>query len=1040
MKPEQLSNRLLGITRSKAKMYEYNVPSQYHIDIPRDPSRLFPLAIGLLGDFASRINTISTDTTTLTAMRNEMRFSAYFFDAYFESKLKNDVDVYLLLIGSVAYYLGDLPGSSKVLAGKVEGYDYDLGGLGFEKMLLWLVKGNFSIRIENYAGVYAQILNELSEDLSTYFKNGEGLDIISGRLKKLVDYAYANGTPRQLFFADLICALTKKRLMNSTWYCLPRYSGISVQSWQSTIQKETFITEFWPAQHLLGEHGVYRGISSIVQMPTSAGKTRATEIIIRSAFLSGRTTLTIVVAPFKALCHEIQTNLAIAFHNEPVSVDELSDVLQTDYKLDQLLKTNQILVVTPEKLLYVLRHSPEFGKAIGLLIYDEGHQFDNGIRGVTYELLLTSLKSMVPDNIQTILISAVISNAEAVNNWLNSGDSQVIAGKDISPTYRTVAFASWGDQLGRLEFVANTDPELREFFVPRVIEQQELQITGRERKKRFFPEKSDARSVALYLGLKLVSNGSVAIFCGKKSTASGFCEQIVEAYDRGLDIPKPFAFSNPDEVERLCYLHECNLGVDSSVTKTARIGIFMHHGNTPHGIRLAVEHAMKEELIKFVVCTSTLAQGVNLPIRYLIVASVYQGRESIKVRDFHNLIGRAGRSGMHTEGSIIFADPEIYDKRNDRQERYKWLKVKEMLDPTNSEPCASTLMSIFEPLVSDDKKYSIRVDTLNIAQMYVDEPSKLNDLPGKIYSEHGDKGFSTFGLEMQIKGKLSILGAIESYLMANWDDSGLSIPEDNAEVLARGTFAYHLSNEEDRNRIIELFKLLAKNIENNVGDAARRKVFGATLYGVWDSLLVERWVKDNLDAIAMSETHDELMDVLWPVVTQRIRNASFRKCNSPENLQELAHKWIQGESFQAILAILIEADCKFGLGKRQRDPQIDHVVDICENALSYDGMLALGAVIEICKLIQPDNEDMLSNLQYLQKRLRYGLASPSSIALYELGFSDRVVAKDMGTKINEVLTRRDALEEIKEHEEEMREVIQKYPAYFIQIFNGLLAQ
>ena len=395
---------------------------------------------------------------------------------------------------------------------------------------------------------------------------------------------------------------------------------------------------------------------------------------------------------------------------------------------------------------------------------------------------------------------------------------------------------------------------------------------------------------------------------------------------------------------------------------------------------------------------------------------------------------------MHTEGSIIFADPEIYDKRNAVKERYKWIEVKKMLDPTNSEPCASTLMSIFKPLESDDGKYFIRVDTLNIAQMYVAEPLKLNDLPGKIYSEHGDKGFTTVGLEMQLKEKLSILEAIESYLMANWDESGLSIPGDNAEVLARGTFAYHLSNEEDQKRIIELFKLLAKNIEENVGDEMRRKVFGSTLYGVWDSLLVERWVKDNIDAIVISQTHDELLDILWPVITQRIRNATFRKCNPPEILRELTHKWIQGESFQAIHSIWLNADCRISFGVRQRTPQIDHVVDICENALSYDGMLVLGAVIELCKLIQPDNEEVLSKLKNLQKRLRYGLASPASIALYEIGFSDRVIAKDMGTKINGVFTRREALEELRIHEEDIREVLTKYPKYFVETFNSLFAQ
>jgi hypothetical protein len=57
MKPETRSQRLLSITQSKAKMYEYNVPLEDHIEIPAgtNPDRLFPLSIGMLGDIASRI-------------------------------------------------------------------------------------------------------------------------------------------------------------------------------------------------------------------------------------------------------------------------------------------------------------------------------------------------------------------------------------------------------------------------------------------------------------------------------------------------------------------------------------------------------------------------------------------------------------------------------------------------------------------------------------------------------------------------------------------------------------------------------------------------------------------------------------------------------------------------------------------------------------------------------------------------------------------------------------------------------------------------
>jgi replicative superfamily II helicase len=67
-----------------------------------------------------------------------------------------------------------------------------------------------------------------------------------------------------------------------------------------------------------------------------------------------------------------------------------------------------------------------------------------------------------------------------------------------------------------------------------------------------------------------------------------------------------------------------NFGKESILSKASLLGIFLHHGTTPNGLRLAIEFAMQKNLIKFVSCTSTLAQGVNLPIRYLIVPSVYQ--------------------------------------------------------------------------------------------------------------------------------------------------------------------------------------------------------------------------------------------------------------------------------------------------------------------------------------------------------------------------------------------------------------------------------
>ncbi len=105
---------------------------------------------------------------------------------------------------------------------------------------------------------------------------------------------------------------------------------------------------------------------------------------------------------------------------------------------------------------------------------------------------------------------------------------------------------------------------------------------------------------------------------------------------------------------------------------------------------------MKEGHAKFVICTSTLAQGVNFPIRYLIISATQQGIEKIKVRDFHNLMGRAGRAGMHTEGSVIFSAPSIYDQRRSEDEGWRWNATKNLLDPARTEPSRSSILNLFD--------------------------------------------------------------------------------------------------------------------------------------------------------------------------------------------------------------------------------------------------------------------------------------------------------------------------------------------------------
>ncbi|MFI3301123.1 MAG: DEAD/DEAH box helicase [Candidatus Gastranaerophilales bacterium] len=536
MRPENYSNELLGMTRAKAKMYEYAIPLEAHIKVePEEIVKLFPLVIGLLGDFSVNFYTID-DEELINELRNKLIFSAHFLDSYFNSKLWTENDDYYILLGSATYYLCSLPGSSMVLAKKLKFNDLNLEANKLENLLLSFLKNDFSKKVED--GIYIDDINEIIEKWYMFINTGNNEKTVFVAVDNLRSKIYKTGTPRELLLIDVISAVIKEKFQNSTWHCLPLYSELLPQEWQPVITKNNFIKELWQAQHLIGQYDVLKGKSATIQMPTSAGKTKATELIIRSAFLSDRTDLAVIVAPFRALCADIRDSLYEAFIDENINITNATDVYQNDFEINDS-ESKQIVILTPEKLLYIIRQTPELTKKIGLIIYDEGHQFDSAVRGTNYELLLSSLKIMIPKESQTVLISAVMSNIEDINNWLNEEDSSIVQGNNLSPTYRTIAFTSWKDKLGRVEYVNINNPDKQEYYVPRVIEQEKLQLFGKERTPRYFPDKEDPASISLYMGLKLVNQGSIAIFCGRKNSVPRLCENILDAIQSQIIFKHP---------------------------------------------------------------------------------------------------------------------------------------------------------------------------------------------------------------------------------------------------------------------------------------------------------------------------------------------------------------------------------------------------------------------------------------------------------------------------------------------------------------------
>jgi POLQ-like helicase len=1043
MKPESNSRRLFGITRSKGKMYELGLPEALHIAVPAtsEPQELFVLTVGTLGDVAAALSDAENiDVPLLPSTMEELSFSASFFDAFLESRFSMDIARDTALLAASAYYLARRPGSSLVLARQL---DVLAGDPLVDKLLHWALLArwvNFPADVHPFFGT---ALGNVARLLALHFQDGSGLAELTSALSALRRRAYEGASARDLLFIDIIAAIVRLRVAASAWTTLPGFTGISTDRWATAIRRPEFPKELWPSQMLLGRAGFFSGASGIVQMPTSAGKTRAVEIVLRSGFLSGRTRLAVVVAPFRALCHEIGTSLRLAFSEDEVKVNELSDAMQIDFleQVAELLGSetptlHYILVLTPEKLLYVLRQTPSLVNNIGIVVYDEGHQFDSGSRGITYELLLTEIKALLPASAQTILISAVIQNAQAIGEWLVGGGVQVVNGSGLLPTARSVAFASWIERLGQLMFFESDNYGKPDYFVPRVIEQQALARYPRERVDRHFPDKRNSNDVALYLGIRLVSQGAVAIFCGRKDTASGMATRAVEVFERKFTLAAPSASANPDELRRMKNLVDAHFGSQSDASKAASLGIFVHHGTTPQGVRLSIEHAMQKGRINFVACTSTLAQGVNLPIRYLIVSSIYQAGDKIKVRDFQNLIGRAGRSGMHTEGIIIFSDPAVYDER--RTARWKFDSSVELLSPDRSESATSSLLGVLAPLQSSDGRHVLPLPTDVLCTLILSDEDGWLSWANETVRLNPKSRFEVRALVAELRSRRDLIVAVESYLMANRGTSSFEQFKAAAEQLATATLAHHLASDEVKLAIRALFSSVAEYVHQQEPAAEKQAKYSKTLLGVKSAKAVERWVTDNREALLSLDSNEDWLAMVWALFSDQLDDKFFHTVGPKSLPIQLARLWLQGNPYQVLFEHSSAENGTKPWGTKERRPLTeDDIVDFCEGALGFKCSLILAAVAQFLSGENGIHGEGAAALSLFHKALKYGLPDWQSISCYEYGFADRVVAQ----RLCDVARAEGFSDELfapalESHRERIEAALNDYPSYFESVLAG----
>lgn len=1044
---ENSSKYLLKKTRAKSKMFEYDVPIDEHISVESNAIELLLIAIGVMGNTSNELwNLEDAPLRVSEDSKKELEFSSVFFDALFQSKIEQNNRDYYILLGAIAYYFCDKVGSSIVLASEIDN-TIDFDSASIDRVILAMLSDKMAdLNLDSLNEKYKNELSEIIYAYDSYF--GGNIEIDFSTFNSFKNRLHSEGAPRELLLGDALLAIFKKKISNSALNLMPQFSNFDKDVWAERLIHQTKLKELWTAQLRFGEFGIFKGRSGVVQMPTSSGKTTSVALTIQSAFLSNRAETAIIIAPFRALCKEIRFDLEKYFENESdIVINEFSDIPDKNdlFNVFDLGIDNQkqIAILTPEKLIYLLHHDKTILEKMGLIIFDEAHLFDDASRGANYELLLSTIKYYIGQSekeIQKILISAVIPNAEKINDWINGENGVVIADNTIKSAEKTIAFSDWIGEKGTLFFVNPDNINEEEFYVPKIIEISTLNKLGRERKIKKFPDidfnqkKFSAVDMGIYFSLKLNQNGGVAVFCGKKDSVNKTLQRFLEIEERGYDITSLQTRVKNNENVKVANLISKNYGEDNDYFKAAQKGIFAHHSGISNGIRMSVEYALKKDLVRCVICTSTLAQGVNLPIRYLVVSSVYQAGEQLKVRDFHNLIGRTGRAGKHTEGSVILTEPFIYSDRN-LNSGWKWKNYSQLLNVNNSEECLSNLLRIVQPFSfyhrETKQKLLFSLNSLLIAKYsndgnYTEIMTKYRNTFQNQYKD----GSSEF--EKAILILESSLKSVENYIL----DFHFSQNELDMENILVQTFGYYLANSDEKEKIKEIFTLIKQYLDLNVS-SQDIETFSKSQLGIFQSTKLKKWVKDNFEILSDSEDDTVILKLIIGQMIDYSDNKVLKKIISKSEISNLAIQWINGGSYQSIYQYCLENQVQIQDKRtraKYRTIRLIEVIELCDNDFGYSSILVVHAISEFMLALSPSNESIQELTNFLCQKLRYGLSNKTEILIYELGFSDRVIAEKISKKIGHVNypSKNKVREIIRLKKEELKEVLENFPAYFIE--------
>ncbi|WP_290437151.1 DEAD/DEAH box helicase [Aeromonas caviae] len=428
----------------------------------------------------------------------------------------------------------------------------------------------------------------------------------------------------------------------------------------SLYARKTSEVELWPSQREAAQRSTDVTDDLVVALPTSAGKTRVAEIAALMTLSSERRVL--IVTPLRALSAQTERSFRKTFAPLGFSVSSLYGASGLSAGDEDALRTREIIIATPEKLDFALRSDPSLIDDVGLIVLDEGHMIGPSEREIRYETLVQRLLRRADKGERRIVcLSAILPSGDELDDltaWIRSDEPGEPVRSDWRPTRQRFGALTWRgkDSMLRLDLDDN-GPFLDKFVA-------EKAALGREKKP--YPRKNS--HLTLFAAWEFASQGKrTLIFCTQANWVESYGKQVVDFCKRGyLDS----LLENEASIARAVEVGKEWLGEDHPAVACLKVGVAIHHGRLPSPFLRELEVLLSEGVLKVIVASPTLSQGLNLNAAVLLVPTLYRASEKIKGEEFANVAGRAGRAFVDVEGLIVHV---MFDKIDWR--RKEWRKL-----------------------------------------------------------------------------------------------------------------------------------------------------------------------------------------------------------------------------------------------------------------------------------------------------------------------------------------------------------------------------